>query len=390
MNKLRDFNWCVSVYMFVFLLSVVSCKEENKVIHVGENRAGLYRMEMDTIRVNLGDSSGEGNFYLKDSIITFVDHTNCTFYDLNLQGQLVRSYFGKGHGKNELSGVMDAYPIENDALHRGIIIDQGYLATVFDRENRNLIYSKKLDFGRVKGGSNDYKSPGLYGVADDFGITLYLESDSVVILPVTINRHKEVNPDGIDGKRYEEGAIFGKLNLNTMKVEEVTGKFPEIFKHKPMPHLESFQYVISNDLLYVNHGVDSLIYVYKFPDDLQYTMGYECAGIDRDYTCTEEMDDGDILKNDIKHVGINTGLLFCPENNTLCRSYIKSMTTGASGMQIYKNNDLIADVEVPSYFKLLGYRGGCYYGARLIPDEDVDSTYLILYRIKFDYQKKGV
>lgn len=369
----------------VVLFFVVACKEENKVIHVGENRARDYGIEIDSIRVKLENSSGEGNYYLKDSIITFVDHTNCTFYDLDFEGQLIRSYFGKGNGKNELGGVMDAYPIENDPLHRGLVIDQSYLVTVFDRESRNLIDSKKLDFGHATGSSNDYKFPGLYGVADEFGVTLYPESDSMVILPVRINRRKEVNPYGIDSKRYEEGAIFGKLNLNTMKVEEVTGKFPEIFKRRPMPHLESFQYVISNDLLYVNHGVDSLIYVYKFPDDLQYTMGYECAGIDRDYTCTEAMDDGDIFKNDIRHVGINTGLLFCPANSTLCRTYIKSMATGASGMQVYKDENLIADVEMPSYFKLLGYRGGYYYGARLIPDEEEDNTYLILYRVKIDY-----
>ena len=86
----------------------------------------------------------------------------------------------------------------------------------------------------------------------------------------------------------------------------------------------------------------------------------------------------------LQHVGFNSGLLFCFENNTLCRTYIKSAETGESGLQIYKNNDLITDVEMPSYFKLLGYKDGYYYGVRLIPIEDLDSTYLILYRLKIN------
>ena len=118
-------------------------------------------------------------------------------------------------------------------------------------------------------------------------------------------------PYRVEDKRYKEGAILGKLNLSTMKVKSVIGRFPEIYKHKPMPDMESFQYTISNGLLYVNHAVDSLIYIYKDSDNLQYTIGYECLGIDRNYTSSKIIDQNETFKNDIQHVGLNSGLVFC-------------------------------------------------------------------------------
>lgn len=114
-----------------------------------------------------------GNFYFKDSIITFVDAINCTFYDLNLHGQLIESYFGKGHGDNEIRAIMYAFPIENDPLNRGVIVDNDYLITIFDRKNRRIDYTTKIDFGKVNKRHNQYKSPSLYQIVDftDFGVS---------------------------------------------------------------------------------------------------------------------------------------------------------------------------------------------------------------------------
>jgi len=376
------------VCFVAILLGIVSCKEETNVMHIGENFSEPYHVQIDTIRISLEKSSGIGNFYYKDSVITFVDVISCTFYDMDLHGQLIDSYFGKGRGKNEINVMMYAYPIENDPLNRGIMVDQNNLITIFDRKNKNINYTKRIDFGweNKQRKYKQYKSPGVYNIAEftDFGVSFYLDSDSILIFPVNIVNRMTNTPDRIENKRYKEGAILGKLNLSTMEVESVVGKFPEIYKHKPMPDMESFQYTISNGLLYVNHAVDSLIYVYKDTDNLQYTIGYECLGIDRNYTSSKMIDQNKTFNNDILHVGLNSGLIFCSENNTLCRTYMKSTATGESGLQIYRNNNLVADVEMPVYFKLLGYKKGYYYGARLIPLEDFDNTYLILYKIKID------
>ena len=131
------------VCFVIILFLSVSCREGCNVIHMGENHSKRYNVEVDTMCINVGNSSGMGNFYFKDSIITFVDAINCTFYDLNLHGQLIESYFGKGHGDNEIRAIMYAFPIENDPLNRGVIVDNDYLITIFDRKNRRIIILQK-------------------------------------------------------------------------------------------------------------------------------------------------------------------------------------------------------------------------------------------------------
>lgn len=375
------------IYIAIILLSEISCQDKSNIIHQGKNLSEHCDVEIDTMCISIENSSGEGNFYFKDSVITFVDVITCKFYDINLHGQLIESYFGKGRGRNEIRALRYAYPIENDPLNRGIMVDNNNMITIFDTKNKNINYSKRIDFGWSDRRSrrNQYKHPNVYNIAEftDLGVSFYLDSDSMVMIPVNIVNRLTSTPDRIESDRYNKGAIFGKLNLATMKVEKVMGRFPEIFQNRPMPDMESFQYLISNGLLYVNHAVDSLIYVYKYPDELQYTIGYECSEINRNYTSTKLIEQNETFNEDIQHVGLNSGLILCSENSTLCRTYIKSTATGEAGMQIYdNNNNLIADVNMPAYFKLLGYKGGYYYGVRLISMENLETTDIVLYRIK--------
>lgn len=386
-------DWIFKKFAFLCILlaefAMFSCEKKIVITHLGENNLRDYPIDIDSMYVSIPGLTGMGNFYLKDSVITFVDAINYKFYDMNLDGQLLDIYFGKGHGRNELEALMYAYPIENDSLNRGIIHDQNNLITVYDRKNKQLLYGKKLFYGKKLQCNScdekrtDFYPPELHKIQSfsDLGLSYYLETDSVLIVPVEMN-YRLLNKDRINSRQhYDKVAILGRLNLATMELEDVFGKCPEIFKERPTPHWEGFNYVISDTLLYVNHMVDSLIYVYRYPDDLQYTIGYECRGIDRNYTITEDLHLSENFDNDIKHVGLNSGLVFCPENNTLCRTYVKSTATGASGIQIYRDNDLLVDIDMPSYFKLLGYRDSCYYGAKFIPVEDMDNTSVVLYRL---------
>lgn len=123
-------------------------------------------------------------------------------------------------------------------------------------------------------------------------------------------------------------------------------------------------------------------YVYQLPDKPLYTIGYECKDIDRDYTVSRKIDNSTLFEKDLQHVGFNTGLRFIPGSDVLCRTYIKSAKNGESGMQIYKGHDLVADVDVPSFFNFLGYSDGYYYGSSYIPIENDESTTIAIYRLR--------
>lgn len=373
------------IFICLFALFFFSCQNpSDNLPHKGSMKLNTVFVATDTLMISLEHASGMGNFYMRDSVITFVDAITYVFYDIDLNGNILNSYFRKGNGKNEIPSLLYAYPIENDIYDRAVILDNSNIVTLFEMESKNVVSRGIADFGWEQRQKKSYKTPGLYNFSyfTDFGVSFYLDSDSKLLFQANIvNRNTKV-PDEVEKRRYTDGAVLGRLNLETFKVENVFGYFPDIYESTPMPHLEFFQYVIQGDKLYMNHTVDSLIYVYQYPNTPLYTFGYECRDIDRTYTVTKKIDNSSFFKKDLAHVGFNTGLQFIPELNLFCRTYIKSAATGEAGMQIYKDCDLIADIDVPAFFKLLGYRDGCFYGSSLVPVDDEDKTSIIIYRLK--------
>ena len=51
-------------------------------------------------------------------------------------------------------------------------------------------------------------------------------------------------------------------------------------------------------------------------------------------------------------------------------------------MQIYKGDDVVADVDAPSFFNFLGYADGYYYGSSYILIENDESTTIAIYRLR--------
>lgn len=107
-----------------------------------------------------------------------------------------------------------------------------------------------------------------------------------------------------------------------MKVKKVWGDFPNVYKQRPTPFFEFFQYAMNKDTLYVNHATDSLIYVYKYPNNLLYTVGYESSDVNRNYTVGYDVEMSN-FKSDIRIVGVNSGLLYVPEKHLLFRTTLK-------------------------------------------------------------------
>ena len=138
-----------------------------------------------------------------------------------------------------------------------------------------------------------------------------------------------------------------------------------------------------SDTLYINHAADSLIYVYKYPDELLYTIGYECSGINRNYTKGYEVEMAQ-FKKDIQSVGLNTGLLYVKEKQLLFRTVLKNFNSREVSLQAYLNNDLVLEADVPGLFKLLGFWNSYFYGVDMLPKEKEDGMNFVFYRFKIE------
>ena len=89
------------IILSIIVIGLCSCQEQIGLPHKGTSSIEPCSVEIDTLLIPMELSSGYGNYYMKDSTITFVDAVTCVFYDFDLKGNLINQYFRKGNGKND-------------------------------------------------------------------------------------------------------------------------------------------------------------------------------------------------------------------------------------------------------------------------------------------------
>jgi hypothetical protein len=335
----------------------------------------------DSIVIDAFDTSGQGNYFMIDSIISFADQYYARIYDYDCRtGELLSQHFGLGQGPNESNGFFFVTPIANDTSI--FMINGNVEVNLYNTSEYELNKKGMLNFGWEDHYTGDYDSPKVYNfmLMTDLGADIYRYKDKIIIPAQPVIRL--ACKDGlITPKHFKKSHIFGLLDLNSMKITEVFGHYPVSYLEKSLPQFNFFSYFMHDDSLYVNFPIDSLIYVYKYPDQFEHVFGYECKDINRNYTPSNEINDQ--IYDDFTNCGMNTGIYHFPELQVYCRTYIKDMKTREGGMQIYNySHDLVSEIEVPRNFKLLGCFESCFYGVTLTPEETDDNTFVTFYKGK--------
>lgn len=371
--------------MLFFSCLMASCGQGPEKIFVGEIlKDKCHFVYMDSLKIAADSLSGNGNFYMKDSVLTFADMTLCTLFHFDLNnGKELGHNFDKGNGRNEFASLMYAYPINGSDKYYAMDSSLGFY--IYDDRKGQIDKISRIDFGwKEKDNKLNFDSPSLYNLMNmtDFGMNIAKVNDSTLMIPVSIIDRNLTN---ITKERYDKGHIFAEVDSKNFKVTKVFGSFPDVFKEKSSNILEFFQYDKMSDTLYVNHSIDSLVYVYKYPDTLLYTIGFDVKGAKRDYP-ERLTKDHSVFKQDVAKLSINTGLKL--DNGYLIRTVMLNMLTGETVMQVYANTDLVGEFKMPPMFKYLGYYNGYFYGISLLPKQENDKFYFVRYRFKLSMNEK--
>jgi hypothetical protein len=336
-------------------------------------------LQIDSIVIDATYTSGDGNFFMIDSVITFADRYYATMFDYDRStGYLIGRHFELGRGENELSNFLYAFPVQNDTVI--YVVNRNLMVTSYNPDAHHLTDNGMINFNWKNRPNQNYESPQNYNLmTNSLDIHFHRLNDSSMIIPVNIITSYTA-PDGkITKKHYREGRVFGLLNTNTMTVDSVFGRFPRLYMEKSMPYMESFSYLVKGDSIFVNFAADPLIYVYKYPDQPLFTIGHEGKEINREYPVSTFISDD--YYSDYEKMGSNMEITYFDETRRLFRTYIKSWKSKRCGMQVYDEGyNLIHDVEVPSSFKIVGYRHPYYYAVASFPEETEENTYFKFYR----------
>lgn len=370
-----------SVVALVLFLTLIaqSCSDSGK----GVKNISFQIAELDSIRIHADMTSGNGNFFMRDSTLVFADRLHCKLISFDLEsGDCIGYSLRKGEGAGELSALMFAYPVQND-LSKVVIIDNNMEMSLYDYNSDSLTDYSMIDFKWQSEPGSDYNSPSVYGAGDsEFGVKYYKLKDGSVLTPVSIiDRFLKT----VDEERYRQGRLWGEISLKDSKarITKLTGSFPSSFIKHPNTYFESFDYVMNpaDSTYFVTFFTDPRIYVYDRNFKLEDSFGFENEKIDRSYSKGYDID-WDTVRKDYKRVGGNTGIFLNNDDGFLLRTMLESSASGKTVMQGYKGADLVLESEMTRYFKLLGSYNGKYRGVRYLPYEDTDDVIFTLYSFK--------
>lgn len=367
------------LYLFVFVV-IMSCSNDMKLAEHKGLVSKTSRVEFfDSITLNMDSCSMRGNFFIWKDEICFADvYYNRVFVFDKDNGQMLTNYFGRGASKNEIANMLYMHAIDNSNLAFYIDSSNGMYMI---EDSTKIERIGNIDWGWDRPNIGNYESPSVYNIMEmsDFDMKITRVNDSILIIPLSVVGR---NLGNRTSSMFEKAHTFGLLNVNTMHVDSLFGKYPAQYKNIPTNLFTFFSYALDGDKIYVNHCIDSLIYVYEYPDKLLYTIGYEVPKIDRSYTQGNNLDPV-VLDKDIQHVGVNTQLMYVKETGILLRMVNSGGTYGSRFfLQAYKDDNLIAEAEVPTFSKRLGYANGIYYGVNMVPTVDEEKEVFTLYKFR--------
>lgn len=379
-----------------FLLLVIlvgGCDSGNKetgywnVPSRGDIDLKLRHLTMDTVSINLDNTSGVGRFLIYKDTLVFVDELYSTLYLFDDNFNEVDSRFGRGDGPGELSGRIVGFA-ENEGrlialgpsydyymldIGSGEVMKKGLLR--FDDESQNNP-NEVMNNPRP-----EYKE--IYEV-DYPGLQIAFLEDEEVIFTITTSHplfnafsHREF---------YESARILATLDIDSGKLSGIHGRMSPIYgSWRFLPYLSSVKVAgWKENGFFLGFEADTLIYYFREADEPQYAFGNAGRSMKTDYEQVEGTEDYVQYFKELRpNYGFFTFLKHFSELDLLFRGYRKGISEKMDGLQIYQGNVLIGDIDVPKGFRVVGFRNDRFYGE--IKSEDGLSSEEIPVLVEFKW-----
>lgn len=352
---------------------LASCN--NRVI---ENEARLnikYKeLSIDTVNVFIENTSYCGfSGICRDSLYFFDEFFNYC-YLISTNGGVGSKRFGLGNARHEIpikGPVEVSYTSDTNTM---FVMGGTYDCYLLkDLQEKDFIRFESF------GNKSDYDSPSAYTLWNE--IIMYSDNDNVYYNIVGNNEFVDpVNRDDY----YEKAALIMKANVNNGKMKPI-GKYSQYYvenrkylKHLPLTY---FDINSNNGNFTVTHQADSLIYVYDSDFELLHSFGFNGIGMNRNYS--DPNGSTEVFNNAYLRDKEECGYYYWIKNlnQYTFRTYQKDGEKSSDGLQIYYGFELIADVEVPKNFRVVGYIHP-YFVTKLICDEDNENIKFYKFKLQ--------
>lgn len=379
------------IFVFFIMFFFFNCKHEiSKDIFIKPETKKDYKifnLHIDTLILEKVESSYLGFTRIINNNICFIDQKFCWFFLYNKEGKYLSRYLGQGNGPKELStGMIDGYEILNNGDH--FFIGSGRDCHIYNKEfvkKKTYIVKNTVTIRK----ENELKKQYIPSPDNPYIYTLtYLKliiRDFNDYLYFTIYSEYPTFNFIFDPLRYfKKCHLLFKININDGSVEKIIGNYSQVYVNNfELKQFSLINFDISKQgTFYISFEADSLIYVYDKNFKIKKAFGIEGRDMNKNYKNLKTIEEfKKFYLQQREECGYYTWLEYIDERDLLFRSYQKGKNSKTDGLQIYKDNVLIGDIDVPKGFKVDGYIYPYIYSHGIIDEEKEIAK---IYRFKID------
>ena len=388
----------INVLCCIFIISIISgcskkkdisSKEYYNIPHYNEKKDQGTSLTMFPILIDSTiESSGVGNFWIREDSLYYSDLYSCIVYKIRTDGTIIDRQVGSGRGPNEVISADYSIPFKNSYLLVSSSNSSMYTFSSKGQKISDVIIDWKVSRAEASDIMQNPDPTSYPGYELDFGIDGIVqpwdEKRIAVGLTAAINKF-----NGYFNSKlyYSHARILAIINTESGKIEKIIGRrSPVYLQHTNIPNFDHFCFDVQKDKVFVNFWPDPNIYVIdKNKDKALYSFGTPGRNMNTKYPLTQTYEEAEMQReNDQQSFGHYHQLKFDLSTGYLFRVYSRGGDSSTEGLQIYKDNVLLADVDVPIGFKVIGNINHKFY-AQI--DDDTQEAPLKVYQFSFKLSK---
>ncbi|MCH8495784.1 MAG: hypothetical protein LAT57_09170 [Balneolales bacterium] len=341
-------------------------------------------IELNTILLDPIATSSRAILLVNEQELKVIDQDFGKIFVFDHNGSFLNTKLGQGEGPAELpSGLimfLASNPSNDDIRH---IIGGSYDVYEFDGNwerhgfNRiQWIHGKPVDVLAKNPDPTDHRSYNLgYGFFNRLGAT-----STHLYLPI-ISSYPTFSDFNLTTDLFaSEARVLGRMQLSDGKVDSIFGRLSPMFaEDERFRPFSFFHYeIISEEQMLITYMPDSLIYTIDLPFYVVNAFGRSGTDLNTDYQAYTDVSNENVLRDhweeERESRGYYTSIRHIPDRNLVFRTYTRGSHAELDGLQIYRDNVLIADVNVPLDFKVADYSEPYFYSEPIYDDNTDQFT----------------
>ena len=381
-----------SATLLIFLILIQGCEnksateEEPSVSFnspITNNKKIHYQtLHLDSLLLDPVPTSFVGKISIPDNRLLFIDQKLCWVFEFDSTGKLVSTHIGQGKKPDELPTKKISFfaPTSEGGY---FFIGSSWDCFVFDRHfHRTDDYEINWHLANPKNEPAQRPDPSqtdVYSLA--YTLSNILIDHNTIYLPL-FAQARTFNPTtpGYDA----DARVLATMDIRDGYVNKLMGRLsPMYLNNKAIQTLSYLSFdLVPGDKMLISYPADSLIYVSDRNFHILSRFGASGRAINTDYIPLDHpLNLWKVWYKQTQEKGYYRSIKYIPQRQLLFRSYQKDKYPASDGLQIYRGDTLVADLDVPRGFNVEGYIAPFFYSNSFMNEEKETIT---IYKFKLD------